>query len=1322
MQGVCNSSTPAPIVDELQTGSDRVVVVSAPPPDVQPSDGDGWSADGDGRVTIDFRVLGPIEARRDGVPLTLGGPQQRRMLATLLAESGRAVPVERLVDAVWPDDPPDGSRRTVMTYVSRLRSVLGEGWIRTEGSGYRLEVEASALDASRFERLVDRARRTPPTQTVALIEEALALWRGDAYGEFATEWWALPHAARLEELHVVAVEHRAEALLAIGDHGRAISDLERLVLTYPLRGRFAEQLVRAYAAAGREAEALRAVQAHREHLAEHTGLTPPESLLQLERSILGGTPTPVASGRPLRGYLLGEVIGEGGFGTVYRSVQPGVDREVAVKVIRSELADAPEFVRRFELEAQLVARLEHPHVVPLYDFWREPGGAYLVFRLLRGGSIEDTLRDGPWSLERATRLLDEIGGALGHAHAHGVLHRDVKPANVLFDEAGNSYLADFGIAVGGSVTSPVGDVNPSPRYSPPEHLECLDGSPASDQYSLAAIVWEILAGVPAFDDETPSELVDRQRHGPVPSLADIRPDLPAAADAVLQRATASRAADRFPDVAAFVAAWRRATAGHRPAAEAAEAATAAWSGSDTAPNPFVGLRAFGEADAARFFGRDALADHLADLVCSSALVAIVGASGSGKSSLVNAGLVPRLRRAGERVATMVPGDDPDAQLRLALLSVATREPQCGDPAEAIRAVAGHGPGALTVVVDQFEELWTLSSEPARDRFLAGLARLAEPGAGGGRVRVVVVVRADFYDRPLADPVLGRHIAAHTFPVTPMTTAELHEAVTGPAAAIGASLEAGLAAEIVAEVLAHRAGLPLLQFTLADLYERRDVLDVMTRAAYRSLGGISGALAERAEQLYAELSDDDQVVARRLLLRLVVPGDGADDTRRRLRHSELPAHGAAVAGRLQAQRLLVADRDPASREPTVEIAHESLLHAWPRLGQWLDDDRQIRRQLQHLDAAARSWDGAGRADAELYRGDRLETAGELARTRRDDLGALEVEFVVASQQAAARVVARDRAQRRRLQRTLALTAVALVLALVAGALAVVARGDADARADEADVARLVSLSQSLASSKRDVAALLALAASERDPGPATDGALLAAVYTDPSFVADVRPGGSGGHVEFSPDGNALYSLPVALGEPVLRYDLETDAVTELPLGQGDLAVHPFLPVDDRHAVLALGEPDNPEPLIRLVDVDTGAIVATAELSAPPYHLALSPSGERLAVTTYGTTTRAATVDIFDLPSLDAVGSVAQPGPNFPGVGSGAQWPLPSTTRGGRRRRGSTTTVWPWAAHPGACSCGNPPPARSSSGSTTGQCASPTSPTSPTCCGSPTTDLY
>jgi serine/threonine protein kinase/DNA-binding XRE family transcriptional regulator len=149
------------------------------------------------------------------------------------------------------------------------------------------------------------------------------------------------------------------------------------------------------------------------------------------------------SGRTIKGYELRERIGAGGFGAVYRAEQIGVSRSVAIKIILPQYANHPEFIRRFEIEAQIVARLEHPYIVPLYDYWREPDGAYLIMRYVSGGNLQTALRGTPWPLDRIVRLLDQIGAALAFAHQLGVVHRDVKPANILLDTNGNAYLPKF---------------------------------------------------------------------------------------------------------------------------------------------------------------------------------------------------------------------------------------------------------------------------------------------------------------------------------------------------------------------------------------------------------------------------------------------------------------------------------------------------------------------------------------------------------------------------------------------------------------------------------------------------------------------------------------------------------------------------------------------------------------------------------------------------------------------------------------------------------------------------------------------------------------
>ncbi len=190
---------------------------------------------------------------------------------------------------------------------------------------------------------------------------------------------------------------------------------------------------------------------------------------------------------------------------MHRAVQPGVGRDVAVKIIRTPVADDPGFIRSFEHEARVVASVEHPHVVPLYDYWREPGVACLVMRLMRGGSVADRIAaHGAMSLSAVADVLRDIGPALEAAHRAGVVHRDVRPANLLLDEDGASYLSDFGIALADS--APVGEVTVAGGYASPEFLRGQPTTAATDVYGLGATVYEMVTGVPPFDDRRSTEL------------------------------------------------------------------------------------------------------------------------------------------------------------------------------------------------------------------------------------------------------------------------------------------------------------------------------------------------------------------------------------------------------------------------------------------------------------------------------------------------------------------------------------------------------------------------------------------------------------------------------------------------------------------------------------------------------------------------------------------------------------------------------------------------------------------------------------------------
>lgn len=267
------------------------------------------------------------------------------------------------------------------------------------------------------------------------------------------------------------------------------------------------------------------------------------------------------AGQTIRSYEIREKIGEGGSGAVYRAYQPTVDREVAVKVILPQYANEPEFARRFENEARLVARLEHPHIIPLHDYWQDDNGAFLVMRFLKGGSLRHMLkRHGAISVAQTVRLLEQVGEALTVAHQTGVIHRDLKPDNILLDERGNAYLSDFGIAKNlqwDDHISTTGRVVGTPAYLSPEQIKSLPVTPQTDIYSLGFVLYEMLTGEHPFS-EASLMLVMHHLQDPVPSLCDKRADLSPDLDSVIQKAVAKEPVDRYADVSTMVADFRRA--------------------------------------------------------------------------------------------------------------------------------------------------------------------------------------------------------------------------------------------------------------------------------------------------------------------------------------------------------------------------------------------------------------------------------------------------------------------------------------------------------------------------------------------------------------------------------------------------------------------------------------------------------------------------------------------------------------------------------------------------------------------------------------------
>ncbi len=796
-------------------------------------------------------------------------------------------------------------------------------------------------------------------------------------------------------------------------------------------------------------------------------------LARVERAAEPAPPTPAPrrdeiglvdlSGRAVRGYALGERIGQGGMGAVYRAVQPGVEREVAVKIILPQYADHAEFIRRFEAEAQLIARLEHPHIVPLYDYWREPGVAYLIMRLLRGGSVQKLLEAGPLPLDTVAHLVEQLASALAAAHRAGVVHRDLKPANILLDEDGNAYLADFGIAK--NLSNPrldeatqVDAIVGSPAYISPEQIRSEFVRPQSDIYCLGVVLYELLTGAVPFTGPTPVDVMHQHLSAPLPPLAANRAGLPAALDAVIGRATAKDPAERYPAVDELLAEWRRALG--RPSASAAAPARVL----TEADNPYKGLRAFTAADAEDFFGREALVQQLlvrlgegGDL---ARFLAVIGPSGSGKSSVVKAGLLPALRRGGlpgsEQwfIVECAPGPRPFEALESALLRVAVNPPaslleQLRDGERGLlraveRCLPPEAAVQLVLVLDQFEEVFTLAeAEAERAQLLAGLVAAALDERS--RLRVVLTLRADFTDRPLRYVDFGELLRQRSEFVLPLTADELERAIQGPAERAGLTLEPGLMAALIRDVADQPGTLPLLQYTLTELFERRSGA-ALTRQAYHDLGGVAGALAYRAEAVFAGLDPAAQSIARQVFLRLVTLGESVEDTRRRTLRAELEALDRASVGALLAAfgqaRLVSFDRDPGTRAPTVEVAHEALLREWPRLREWLAESRNDIRLQRQLAQAAEEWQVAGRDPSFLLTGARLAQFQAWLAVTTLALTPAERKYYAASLAEQERRAAEDQARLAReaaLQRRVrlglqALVGVFLVAALIAGGLA------------------------------------------------------------------------------------------------------------------------------------------------------------------------------------------------------------------------------------------------------------------------------------------------
>ncbi|WP_191278919.1 nSTAND1 domain-containing NTPase [Nocardioides flavus (ex Wang et al. 2016)] len=488
--------------------------------------------------------------------------------------------------------------------------------------------------------------------------------------------------------------------------------------------------------------------------------------------------------------------------------------------------------------------------------------------------------------------------------------------------------------------------------------------------------------------------------------------------------------------------------------------------------PWQGLQAYDVDEADRFFGREGEVEVGLEILDTHGLLALVGPSGSGKSSLMRAGIGARLRMRGTRLVAITPGHY---------------------PLRALSALASAGVHDA-LLVDQAEELFTLCEDPDETRtFVDALVEEVS------RRPVVVALRADRLADLAAYAALSRLVERGLYLVGGLDETGLRAAVEGPARQAGLLLEPGLVDLLVTEVRDDPGALPLLSHALLETWKRREG-NTLTVDGYRASGGIHGAVAQSAERLYAEVEPDLRGALRDLVLRLLAPGTEGEPVRTRVPRRLVgtdTAHERLV-------EMLVSARLVTSDEGVLEITHESLARAWPRLRGWLEDDVDGRRILHHLSSTADAWDTLGRPDSELYRGVRLTRAVDWCSGTGASLTAVERAFLSASQARAeveeqsAAVRAREQARLiSRLRQVLAGALVLLVLAVVGGVVAIAQRDRADDNAAAAQASEIQAVARragasALVASDIDTSLLLAVAGMRLDPSTGTHNSLLAAI--------------------------------------------------------------------------------------------------------------------------------------------------------------------------------------------------------------------------------------
>ncbi len=1025
--------------------------------------GEGWR----------LSVLGPVELSYSGRVVDVAGTE-RTLLALLSRVPGEEISTATIVAGMWGSAPPQDAEKTVASHVARLRKALTAvapdvdptSVIVTMPAGYILTLAPSHVDISLFERLAADGRRAlevgQPALAAARLEAAQALWRGAPFADLAHQTFARAEAARLEDLRLAAVESTVDAQLALTAPSASpavVAELQALVTEHWHREGLVALLMTALFRLGRRGDALAAFRQARTRLAEELRAEPGADLRAVERAVIAGDP--VLLGTPVQATLVPDAL------AVTMPACLGREEELSWLSTALDLAATRRGQARLVVGSPGIGKSRL-----LAELAQRAAARGVIVRFGRGGAgATDALHAESDRLSML--ILDDVDAAAPE---------DLASVTAFLQSTQSDPVVTIlscrdPVRVGDLVSLPKLVLSPLDDQTVAEIVRIY--APTTNDAAAAAAMVNT-GGVPARVHRAASEWAFAR--------AGRRIDR-AVADAAERRRWLANMQDEVVAGVLDLAHVRAQARPLRPTAREGRALIASGTGM---PCPYKGLARFETADADLFHGREALVAEIVARLTAAPLVAVVGGAGTGKSSLVRAGLLPAL-------ASGVLTDS--GQWHQILVTPAS----AGSLAQRL---VDAGDEAVLLVVDQFEEVFTTLDPAQREAFLSAMVGATTSG------RVVITVRSDFYARCAEHLELSRLVTANTLLVRPMVTDELRRAIDDPARLAALRLEDGLVDRLVNDA----AHVPLAELSAAlwSLWQRRSGR-ALTLAGYVASGGAPGAIEAFAESTFAELgSDDERAAARRILMGLTQTLDGHDAVGRAVDQAALVAaagaSGPTVLDRLAEHRMVTVT------DGVVELCHEALLSRWPRLRAWLDDEALERGLGDRVAAAASAWSEHGGRGGRLYRGAQLSVALDWGREHPGALGVREHEFLAASQRALLVEETRRRRRTRRLIQWFAATVVALVLAVAVAVVAVSQRLDVAAAGSRADAQRLAA--QALAEPDLRRAMLLAVAGTTV-AGSADSSAIdavRAALLRFPDVVAAAGDGITA--MSLSPDGQTV----------------------------------------------------------------------------------------------------------------------------------------------------------------------------------------------------------